>query len=360
MGRKPKITGGNESELAQYDMAVLGRLVQVLAQGNNATTAGGQLEDLIESLPKTLWLKKLAQDIAAKFNALSDEQWGRGFLGFCSQWADGISKYYVAQGIEDPLKNRALEEKVGYIAKQGFGRDNPDIFMQDIRTGCKMVLDQFSQSQISDKEISSTVDGLFTQDVEKNINLLNLIFSLAGGESLVEIVEETAVTINKQMDSQMALIAAIEMIETQHKWVESKTEVGFHQFWTSIKPRLVSAVDKHMLELPGTRLISEVGPYPEEMLFLQESVFEELLKRMNNDPFAVFQDAMEGRLHNSLVISIIHDIRDRIKYLRAGKRDIKSEETVDREKRNEKIIDPEVQVPDQPGQYIIIIDIPTA
>lgn len=104
-------------------------------------------------------------------------------------------------------------------------------------------------------------------------------------------------------------------------------ESGFRLFWERQKPKLVGRISADStLKLPGTHLISEIGTYPEEMIFLQEAVCDELLSRVSQDPIKVFQDSLEGKLVNSLVTAIINDLRDQIKHLIAEKRDIRKEE----------------------------------
>jgi RNA polymerase sigma factor (sigma-70 family) len=354
MGQEPEKLKSSKSELEAFALTFTGRLAQVLSTPENGPASSGkQLEELLRSIPAVPWLKKIAADLLSKLDALSDEKWRNKLIDFCEQWANSISNYYISRGEGDPLKKSTPVEKARFIARI-FGRSKLRWFISDMRRFCRETLERFSKGELGNNILVEITNGLFTKDLASSLEQMNLMFYLSGGKTLVEQVEEAAQYVKGQMDSQMALVAAMEIAEKQHKWVVNGEEVGFDKFWTSIKPRLIRAIDNHMLELPGTRLISEIGPYPEEMLFLQESVFEELLKRMRNDPLAVFQDATEGRLHNSLVVAITNDLRDRIKYLRAIKRDIKNEEFGDQEKHKEKnqdTIDPEVQVRERPDQY---------
>ena len=145
--------------------------------------------------------------------------------------------------------------------------------------------------------MSPGIEGLFTDDIKKNLELFDLLVWSAGGKSLVDIIYSTAVSLRKQTDSLVALFFAVEMVEKKYKWMTPGIESDFRLFWERQKPKLVGRISADStLKLPGTHVISEIGTYPEEMIFLQEAVCDELLSRVSQDPIKVFQDSFGRKI----------------------------------------------------------------
>ena len=363
MGHKPERLEESESELTAFVLTLLGRLVQIMRTGTNTATSGKHLEELLQSVLQVPWLKTFAADLLAKLDTLSDKQWSRKFIGFCQRWAALISVWYIENGENDPLRNQTPVEKARFIAK-ALGWSKLRWFISDMRHLCRVTLEKVSQGGSNDLSPDVT-SGLFTKNLASGLELMNLVFYLSGGKTLVNQVEEATQLIKEKMDSQMALVAAMEIAERQYKWTLPSTEEGFQNTWDSMEPKLIYQTWKHDLEIPGTHLSVTNGGYKEhldeELAFLQESVFEELIRRIKSDPMKVFQDGIEGKLHNSLAVAAISDLRDLIKALRAQKRDVKKEtftSSLQNTGADRDIDSLEVQIQDKMAQAISSEDAP--
>jgi hypothetical protein len=326
MGRKPKVRDVKQSELASYDLAFTARIAQVLAQGDNSLQTGKILEKLIDSFTKTGPGRCITKDILVWFESMSVKQQWRFFMEYMKCFSAQLSNIFININKEDPLKGLNLHDRADFIALL-FGFDDFEDYAIWLRRRFICSLEKLSRGKNTDDKMSPGIEGLFTDDTKKNLELFDLLVRSAGGESLVDIIDSTAVSLRKQTDSLLALIFAVEMVEKKYKWMTPGIESGFRLFWERQKPKLVGRISADStLKLPGTHVISGIGPYPEEMIFLQEAVCDELLSRVSQDPIKVFQDSLEGKLVNSLVTAIINDLRDQIKRLIAEKRDIRKEE----------------------------------
>jgi RNA polymerase sigma factor (sigma-70 family) len=327
MGKKPIIHDTDQLELAQLGLSFWGRLIQVLAPRQAGESAGAQMEDLLKSFPRDAWFKNLAGELLVKLRSLSEEDWKKGFLAFCDKWAEMVSSLYSSQGIRDPFNELTQEKKAGYLVKLVLKQDNLGKFIPDLKLSIEDSLLKISQNQVPDEELTEGIDGIFTRDIKKYLDFLNLMMYLSDGVTTVETIKEAASAIRTQMDSQTALIAAIEITERHHRWVKIPKEDGFVMTWNLLKPKLIGKIYRKGLKLPGSRRPGATNEQylDEELMFLQESVFKNLRDRINQEPAKVLEDAMEGKLHNSLVFAVTNDLRDKIKGLVAQKRDLHNE-----------------------------------
>ena len=327
MNQNTEGSEGSRSEIEAFGLTFMGRLVQAMLSETKPDSSGKQLEQLLPAILQFPWLKTLAVDLLAKLEALSDKQWSRKVIGFCVRMADLLSEGYIAKGEIDPFQYMEPVEKARLVARI-FGWSKLRWFISDVRSLCRDALEEVSQGR-SNESGQDLTGGLFTKDLANGLDIMNTVLYLSGGKTLVDQIEAAAQLVKETMDSQMALMAAMEIAEKQYKWTLNPKEDAFQNTWNSMKSRLVSSIWIHELKIPGTYLAVENGSYKdyvdEELALLQESIFEELVKRIKNDPSRVVADAMAGKLQNSLKMAALNDLRDRIKTLRRQNKDVLKE-----------------------------------
>ena len=212
MGRKLKVRDVKQSELASYDLAFTARIAQVLAQGDNSLQTGKNLEKLIDSFTKTGPGRCITKDILVWFESMSVKQQWRFFMEYMKCFSAQLSNIFININKEDPLKGLNLHDRADFIALL-FGFDDFEDYARWLRKRFICSLEKLSRGENTDDKMSPGIEGLFTDDIKKNLELFDLLVRSAGGESLVDIINSTAVSLRKQTDSLLALIFAVEMVE---------------------------------------------------------------------------------------------------------------------------------------------------
>ncbi len=125
-----------------------------------------------------------------------------------------------------------------------------------------------------------------------------------------EQIEEAMVQFRDKLASDSSLQAAVELWEQERGWGGTPDDAGFGLAWEAMKPRLVGRIIKKGLLFPGARANGD------ERDFSMEAIFYELRKRATEEPVKLLEDALLGKLSNSLVLSAERDVRDEIRRLK--------------------------------------------
>lgn len=175
-----------------------------------------------------------------------------------------------------------------------------------------------------EKFIENVIAGTFSEDPKAAISMIKFALLVGGGTELIDEIDTAVLRLKERLLSSPEFSAAVETQEKPGYRDGSYSGKKYEESWKNLKPNILGRIQRKGLLLPRIEFPQSIGQRPSshEEILAMECVFSELINRVTENPTKLIQDAWAGKLANSIVLAVEHDIRDAIRSERAQKRGI--------------------------------------
>jgi len=317
-------------------VSLLSRSVELMGTSGQDPRQAVTLDKALESMFLMPEIKELAGTKLGEIKTISAARWRRGTRKFFRDYAELYSTFLREQGQPDPLHGLPLHKKISYLLTELGWEGN---FNKIPRISKKWFTDALEVIVTGEKKTvaewsKGITSGLFEDDPETAVAIIRFSLMAGGGNKLLQEIDDAVKTVRDRLISLPEFQAAVELVEKRQKWGGSESDSKFRETWNSLKPRVTERMRRKGLAIPRVDGLSDLGKkdWSEEEVLAMETVFNELFRRASENPLKLIADAWNGKLGNSLVVSVENDLRDEIRRLRAQKRDVAKEEILDEER----------------------------
>ena len=267
---------------------------------------------------------------------LSDSEFDEQIHQIKSELVRMCLNLYGVMEPADLKQQRTEEQKVEYVLEIAGSNQGIDELVDKMIRLLFQRIDVFvNGSEEEKKELFRSIEHELIEDnPEQAIKYIRFTLEIAGGETLINGINEALNILYERLFSSPVFSAVIEIVEKHHK--KDSQYVDFAEGWKSLEPFIMDRIRKRGLVIPRVDLPENINTYDYnvERIFAMGCVFSELYIRATEKPFQFILDFMEGKIPNSMVIAVEHDLIDEMRTWRTQKRGgdkVKSIEETDKD-----------------------------
>jgi len=316
-------------------VSLLYRSIGLMSTGGQVPQHAATLDNVLDSIFKLPEINDIVAKTLERINSTSTAEWRRGVRRFLSDCLPLLSKACQELGKPDPLQELSQNKRVNFLLAQMGWKGSFERFASKCR---KLIINKLDFILSGKKEAiaewsKDITSGLFEDDPETAVAMIRLSLIAGGGRDLLEEVDYAVRKVRDRLNSSLEFQAAVELVEKRQEWGGSSSDRKFKESWKALRPKIMGRVRCKGLAIPEADTLSDLGKksWTEEESLAMETVFEELLKRASENPFKLISNVWNGKLGNSLVLTVENDLRDAIRHQRAQKRDVAKQEILDEE-----------------------------
>lgn len=319
-------------------ISLLYRSLELLDTHGRDSRAPETLDKLLGSIFNIPEIKEMLETLLEKINSTSEIEWRRSVRSYFKASLPVFSRGFQELGMSDPLQELSPGKQANWIIKtigwEGSFNDFASKVKKDLIK--MLILTVSGEKEAIEKWSKGITAEVFKEDPEKAITLIRLSIFAGGGKKLLQEIEDAVRNLLDKLRSSPEFQGAVELVEKHQEWGGLAADRKFQEIWDTLRSKIMGRVWKKGLAIPK---IDEMGAnikenWNEEESVALYSIFDELSKRASENPFKLIADALTGKLGNSLVLAAENDIRDKIRYEKAQKRDVSRQEPLDEEKLN--------------------------
>jgi hypothetical protein len=304
------------------------------AMNDDSQDAGERLEAEFKAIASFSWAQgnNLAQQLVESIRGCSEERWCRGVTECLAIAAELNSEVIKREHPDHPDISdwcqtcQARAFLTVFTVRIGHGESVGE-FAAWIREYFLELLAKGSQGHIS----NLWLDGIFTRDLAESREKISELLFAIGGEELIHEVSLVARKVRKELLGDPATRLVLGLIEGFAKITMGDASTGADL--ESIVQRACRRLRNLGLTLPGSShevsILTGKRTYSYEKLLIEASITDNLLKRVQSDPDCLMRDALDRKLSPWLLAAAGHDLLDQIDFLRADKRDVTKEVSLD-------------------------------
>ncbi len=246
-----------------------------------------------------------------------------------------VSKTVRELGRPDPFCGWSLDDRIGWLLDEL----RWDVSFEEAASLSKAMAIGIFERIANGKQEELTawckeiVGDLFGADPRQAIATIRFCLLAFGGASLVSKVDKAIRIVRDRLVSSLEFRAAVADAEYAQKWRPDRASDEFTAAWQQLSTKAVGRLRSKNLSISGAEEMSAGGKrtWSEETHVAMISVYEELRKRATMKPYLLIADTYNGKLSASLVLTVEHDIWDRIRSAKAQKRDVRKQDSLERD-----------------------------
>ncbi len=305
-------------------VSMLYRSIEFMATGGKDSQSAETLDNVLGSIFDVPEIQDWAAMLLDRVSSMPATEWRHQVRRFINVNLQMVSRVFEEEGQPDPLEGLTENQKIKFYLDLMGREESLALFSSFLREQIIDLLNLvvFGEKQALAEWTNDITSDLFKGDPEKAVTIIRMALIGGGGNELLEEIDDAVIRVRKSLGSSLMFNTAVELVEKDQEWGGFSADSKFKESWESLKSRVMGRIKGKSLTLPEEDIFYELGEkkWDEEETLAMITVFNELKRRAGETPVKLVSDAWEGKLSNSIVVSIENDVKDEIRKQKAKKR----------------------------------------